>query len=152
LNRLAPLLLCVFALATPFRAMASAPTPLSAVIDDALAAGSDALLPTALAVPLGLSSHDQATPVHELVGRTDHVTRRFCVGISHRHEILMLTEDDDSHVTSVFLVSAAGKLRKAVTRVAGGEAMTVPRTHAASAFLVERDYWTDGARARAAAH
>jgi hypothetical protein len=133
-------------------AVAAAPTPLSTIIDDALASGSDALLPAALSFPLGLSSHEQATPVHELVARTGHVTRRFCVSISHRHEILMLSEDEDNHVTNAFLVSAAGKLRKAVSQSGRGEAVTIPRAHAATAFIAERDYWTDSARPRAAGH
>ncbi len=150
--RLALLLLSVAALATAQPAAAAPPATLTGVIDEALATGSDALLPAILSVPLGLSNDESATPVHELVAQTGHITHRFCVSISHRHELLMLNVEEDRGVTNAYLLSAAGKLRKAVTQAGQGAAVTIPRAHAAAAFLAERDYWSDRLRPRTATH
>ncbi len=152
MQRLAPLLFTLVALLFNTTSPAGTVTPLSMVVDEALAAGSDALLPAQLSVPLGLARHDQSTPVHQLVGQTGQIRHRFCVSISHRHEILMLTEDDASHATNVYLLSVAGKLRKAVTQAGDGLPVTIPRAHAALAFAAERDYWSSHARPHSAAH
>jgi hypothetical protein len=151
-QRLAPLLFTLVALLLSAAMPAGAVTPLSRVVDETLAAGSNAQLPAQLSVPLGLSRHGQPTPVLQLVGQTGQLRHRFCVSISHRHEILMLTEDDASHATNAYLLSVAGKLRKAVTQTGDGLPVTIPRAHAALAFAAERDYWSSPARPRPAAH
>jgi len=149
-QRFVPALFAMFMLATPAASMASTMTPLSTVVDDALAAGADAVLPPALAVPLGLSRNAEGTPVRQITGQGARLTHRFCVSTSHRHEIVMLTEDASSHITTAYLLSVAGKLRKAVIQPGEGAAATIPRARATIEFTAERDYWASAARPRPA--
>lgn len=121
---------------------ATAATPLSALIDRTIASGGDATLPPNLSIVLGLASHGHATPVKQLMVREGKTVHMFNVDANHRHEIVLAIADEDAKVVTAYLMSPAGRLRKAVTYRNGEQPAAIPRAHAAAGFAAERDAWT----------
>jgi len=124
-------------------ATASAATPLAATIDEAVRTGANATLPPNLSAVLGLGKIGQATRVRQLLVRKGHTVHAFNVDPLHRHEIVLFVADEDNKTTTAYLMTAAGRLRKAITYHGGEAPVTIPRAHAAASFAAESDSWTN---------
>ena len=133
-----PILIAVGSLAF---AVARAATPLSTVIDRALHQGVDGAIPPHLSTVLGLGTATTGTPVRQLVARAGHTVHTFNVDPAHRHEIVLFVVDEDAKVTTAYLMTPAGRLRKVVTYHGNEVPVTIPRAHAQAEFTAERDAW-----------
>ncbi len=91
---------------------ASAGSPLSAIIDNALHTGTATVLPPKVALALGLGRRNQATPVRQLLSRDDPSVGLFNVGPGRRHEIVLASANESAGVTTAFLMTPAGRLPK----------------------------------------
>lgn len=121
--------------------LAMAATSLSGTIDDVLKTGADATLPRNLSSVLGLATRRKSTPVKQLIYRRGQVVHAFNVDPAHRHEIVLFVADEAARVTTAYLMSPAGRLRKVVTYHNGEEPSVIPRAHAEKEFAQERDAW-----------
>ncbi len=122
-----------------------AATSLGHLVESVVRNGPDAELPAHLSVVLGLSRIEQQTAVKQAVVRDGATVRTFNV-CTAGHELVMLTYDEHSRLTQVYLLSAAGVLRKAVRYQAGGAAEDRPLRDARGDFDREIKFWTDFAQ------
>jgi hypothetical protein len=120
---------------------ALAGTSLSGTIDEVLRSGADATLPPNLSSVLGLAKPGQATSVKQLIFRRGQTVHAFNVDPAHRHEIVLFAADEAAKMTTAYLMTPAGRLRKVVTYANGSAPVTIPRAHAQKDFAAERDAW-----------
>jgi hypothetical protein len=124
-----------------------AATPLLAtLIDTVVRNGPDSQLPARLSVVLGISHVEQKTAVKQAVVRDGPTVRTFNVCTGSHDDVVILTYNEHSQATKAYLVSAAGRLRKAVDYQAGDAAHERSLADARSDFAAEIKFWTDFAR------
>ena len=116
---------------------------LAPVIDAVLRKGPAGQLPAHLSVVLGITQAEQPVPVKQAVVRNANTVRTFNVCAANHDDVVMLTYDEQSHATKVYLVSVSGVLRKAVRYQAGGAAEERALSDARRDFEGEMKFWTD---------
>ena len=119
---------------------------LPALTDQTLRQGSDAKLPPRLSVVLGLEAHEQSTPVRQIAARVDHEVRAFNVCSANHQKLVIFTVNEQTQAVTAYLLSAGGKLRKAVSYTPGGPSRELPPAEARSGFNREVHYWSHRAR------
>jgi len=124
-----------------------AATPsLAPLIETVVRNGPDSQLPAHLSVVLGVSHVEQKTAVKQAVVRDGPTVRTFNVCAADHGDVVILTYNEQSHATKAYLVSPAGRLRKAVDYQAGEPAHERSLADARSDFAAEIKFWTDFAR------
>ena len=127
----------------------AAPPRLAALVDEALGAGADARLPPNLALVLGLADTLQPAPVRQIAARVEHEMRAFNVSLANHRDLVMFTVDEQTQVTTAFLLGPDGRLRKAVSYAAGAEPVTMTQASARKPFERELAFWSGGMRPHA---
>jgi hypothetical protein len=112
------------------------------LIEHAVASGVDAKLPPVLSVVLGVTSREQATPVRQIVVHADRKVRTFNVCASDHNKLVLASVDEQTQVTTAFLVSPKGNLRKGVAYTAGNPAELLSDEAARPALARELEYWS----------
>jgi hypothetical protein len=137
----------VIALAVTAVFSSQAATPsLARLIDMVVRNGPDIQLPAHLSVVLGVSHVEQTTAVKQAVVRKGNTVRTFNVCAANHDDVVILAYNEQSHATKAYLLSAAGRLRKAVDYQAGEAAHERSLADARSDFAAELRFWTDFAR------
>jgi len=108
-----------------------------------LAQGPQSTLPAHLSVVLGISAAERATAVKQAVIRDGHTVRTFNVGLARPGDVVLMNVDEQTHATRVYLVSASGTLRKAVSYRAGAPAMERNLIAARADYASEVKFWID---------
>ena len=122
-------------------ALASAPW-LAERVEHAVEAGADSTLPPIMSVVLGVAKKEQATSVRQLVGRAGDRVHTFNVSVADHAKIVLTNVDERAHVTTAYLVSPKGALRKAIIYAAGKPAEQLTSAAARPEFRSELDYWS----------
>lgn len=125
------------------------PPRLAAIVDEALVAGTEARLPPNLALVLGLSGTLQPAPVRQIAARVEHAVRAFNVSLANHRDLVIFTVDEQTQVTTAFLLGPDGRLRKAVAYRAGAEPVTLSQSSARKPFARELAFWAGGMRPHA---
>jgi hypothetical protein len=123
-----------------------APHSLKGVIDAVVQKGPDNELPAHLSLVLGLNKGEQATPVKQAVMRDGSTVRTFNVRTSKHDDVVMMAYDEHSRSMKAYLVSAGGKLLKAVAYQAGAPATQRSAADARGDFAAEVKFWTESVR------
>jgi hypothetical protein len=116
---------------------------LDGLVESVVRSGADAVLPAHLSVVLGLTGVERTTAVKQAVIRDRAAIRTFNVCAAKHDDVVILTYDEPSRSTKAYLVSAKGKLRKAVDYQAGAAANVRSLADARSDFDAEIGFWTD---------
>jgi hypothetical protein len=117
----------------------------SVLTQQALTAGFPAAVPPHVAMVLGLTPKEEGVPVKQLVSRADQQVHTFNVSVAKPRELVIFSVDEKTQKTVVYLLSAAGKLRKAVSYQTGGEPHELPATEARTGLAREVRFWSDRA-------
>jgi hypothetical protein len=134
----------MIAIAVTAMLSSQAATPsLARLIDTVLRNGPDIQLPAHLSVVLGVTHVEQTTAVKQAVVREGNTVRTFNVCAANHDDVVILTYNEQSRATKAYLVSAAGRLRKAVDYQAGEPAHERSLADARSDFAAEIKFWTD---------
>src|ERR1700730_3663838 len=131
-----------FAVMTILPSQAATPL-LATLVDTVVRNGPDSQLPAHLSVVLGVSHVEQKTAVKQAVVRDGPAIRTFNVCAGSHDDVVILTYNEQSRATKAYLVSAAGRLRKAVDYQAGEAAHERSLADARSDFAAEIKFWTD---------
>jgi hypothetical protein len=111
------------------------------LIDAVVRKGPDSQLPAHLSMVLGVSRVEQPTAVKQAVIRDGDTVRTFNVSIADHNEVVMITYNERSRSSKVYLVSPEGKLRKAVSFQAGAPAVERSLQEARGDFSAEMKFW-----------
>ncbi|HEY4968375.1 MAG TPA: hypothetical protein VII35_00625 [Steroidobacteraceae bacterium] len=128
-----------------------APQPLKSVIDAVVQNGPVNQLPAHLSLVLGLNEGEQGPAVKQAAMRDGTLVRTFNVRIANHDDVVMMAYDEQSRSMKAYLVSAKGKLRKAVAYQAGAPATERSAAEARGDFANEIKFWTETAHLPAAA-
>lgn len=131
-------------MAAPASAQAAS-QPLQSVIDAVVQNGPVNRLPAHLSLVLGLNEGEQGPAVKQAVMRDGTLVRTFDVRIANHGDIVMMAYDEQSRSMKAYLVSAKGKLRKAVAYQAGAPATERSAGEARGDFAKEIKFWTETA-------
>jgi hypothetical protein len=121
----------------------AATSTLQGLIDAVVRNGPASQVPAHLAVVLGLSAIEQSVPVKQAVMRAGTVVRTFNVAVARHEDVVLMAYDESSRSMKVYLVSAAGELRKAVSYQAGAPAIERSLADARNDFAGEVQFWKD---------
>jgi hypothetical protein len=121
----------------------------SVLTQQALSAGFPATVPPHVAMVLGLTPKGEGVPFKQLVSRADQQVHTFNVSVAKPREVVIFSVDEKTQKTVVYLLSAAGKLRKAISYQTGGEPHELPATEARTGLAREVRFWSDRAAERA---
>lgn len=116
---------------------------LDGLIESVVRSGGEAVLPAHLSVVLGVAAVERTTAVKQAMIRDRSAIRTFNVCAANHHDVVILTYDEQSHLTKAYLVSAKGALRKAVDYQAGAAANVRSLADARSDFADEISFWTN---------
>lgn len=117
----------------------------SVLTQQALTAGFPSTVPPHVATVLGLTPKAESVPVKQLVSRADQQVHTFNVSVAKPRKVVIFAVDEKTQKTVVYLLSAAGKLRKAVSYQTGGEPHELPATEARTGLAREVRFWSDRA-------
>jgi hypothetical protein len=120
----------------------AAGAPLSAVVDEALRSGADVTLPGPVAAIFGFAGDGKSVPMRQIEIRRDAAVHTFAVSPAHRHEIVISVLDGSTGISTSYLLTIAGKLRRVAQFSSPASPHSVPRSHAGAGFSSERDFWT----------
>jgi hypothetical protein len=120
-----------------------APRSLGNLIDAVLRNGPESHLPAHLSVVLGVSRVEQPTKVKQAVERDGDIVRTFNVSTADHSDVVMITYNERSRSSKVYLVSPEGTLRKAVAFQAGAPAVERSVKEARGDFSAEMKFWAD---------
>jgi hypothetical protein len=120
------------------------------LIESVLQKGPEAQLPPHLSLALGIGTGDAPLAVKQAVLRDGPEVRVFEVRMANHKDIVILRTNEQEQTTRAYLVSATGKLRKAVFYKAGAEPQQIPPAEAHAALANEIKFWTDFSRRPAA--
>ena len=121
----------------------SARPGLENLIDSVLRSGRDGQLPPHLSLVLGIGSGDAPLPVKQAVLRDGPEVRVFNVCVANHQDIVLLRTNELQQSTTAYLLSTAGKLRRAVSFRAGEQPLQTPVAKADAASAEEVKFWTD---------
>ena len=107
----------------------------------ALASGYDAKLPPHISMVLGIAQNGESVLVRQLMGRVEQTVHTYNVSVANHADVVLFLADERAQSTAVYLLSAGGKLRKAVTYHAGGEPQELTADDARRGLARERSYW-----------
>jgi hypothetical protein len=124
-------------------AFAQAAASLEGLIEATVRQGPDSQLPARLSVVLGVSRAEQPTAVKQAVMRNGETVRTFNVCAANHGDVVMITYNERSRSSKVYLVSPAGALRKAVSFQAGAPAAERSLQEASGDFAGELKFWLD---------
>ena len=113
--------------------------------EQALRDGVDAKLPPILSVVLGIAASEQSTPVRQIVVRIEHKVRGFDVCVADHSKLVIFTADESTQTTNMYLLTPAGKLKKAIAYAAGEPARELTAAESRADFARETRYWSDRA-------
>jgi hypothetical protein len=105
--------------------------------------GVEGMLPSHLSVVLGVSPIEQQTAIKQAVVRSPSMVRTFNVCKANHGDVVILTYDELSHSTKVYLTSRTGELRKAVYYQPGAAVNERSLTDAGSDFAGEITFWAN---------
>jgi hypothetical protein len=94
-------------------------------------------------VVLGISPIEQETAVKQAVVHDGQTVRTFNVCAANPADIVIMSYNEQSRSTKAYLVSPAGKLRKAVSYQAGAPANERSLADARHDLAVEIKFWAD---------
>ncbi len=113
------------------------------LVDSIVRQGPDSQLPPHLSLFLGLSPSGKSTPVKQQVVRNNHGVRAFSVCVANHNDLVILNHDDRNQVTKAYLISGAGKLRKAVVYQDKTPVRERSLRDSRSDFFNEIKFWSD---------
>jgi hypothetical protein len=119
----------------------ASPNPLGELIDAVIRKGPASQLPARMSVILGLSEVEQPTAVKQAVVRDGNTVRTFNVSTANHNDVVMITYNEQSHSSKVYLLSSKGELRKALLFQAGAPALDRPLPEARGDFATEMKFW-----------
>jgi len=127
-------------------AAAGAAPPWTAPLkQQALARGYQATLPPHLSQLLGLSPKGESVAVRQLLGRAEQKVHTFNVTVDKPHDVVVFLVDERAQKTVAYLLTASGKLGKAVAYQIGGEPHELPVDQARPGLMREVRYWSEHA-------
>ncbi len=109
----------------------------------ALTSGYQAKLPPHLAMVLGLAPQGESIEVRQLVSRADQKVRTFNVSVAHHQDLVVFLVDERKQATVAYLLTPAGKLRKAVAYHTRGEPRELSASEAHAGLAREVRYWSE---------
>ena len=115
---------------------------LDGLVDSVLRHGRDGQLPPHLSRVLGIGG-DTAVDVKQAVLRDGPEVRVFNVCVANHKNVVILRTNEQERITKAYLVSAAGRLRLAVSFHAGGQTRQTPTAEASAALADEIKFWTE---------
>jgi hypothetical protein len=115
----------------------------TALVDDVLRNGPVSQLPAHLSVMLGISALEQVTAVKQAVLRDGDTVRTFNVCVGNHKDLVMVTHNEKTQATKAYLLTDAGRLRKAIDYQAGEPAHERSLADARSDFAGEIKFWTE---------
>lgn len=139
----------LFCLLLPAYAHGAAPWT-EALTRQALSSGFLTRLPADVSVALGLAKSKEGTEVRQLVSKSGRRVRTFNVSVARESDLVVFNVDAQSGNSLAYLVAPDGKLRKAVSRQAGGEPRDVDAAEARAGLAREAHFWAARARHSAA--
>jgi hypothetical protein len=113
------------------------------LIDTVIRQGPASQLPAHLSVVLGVSRVEQPTAVKQAVMRDGATVRTFNVVAADRSDVVLITYNELSRSSKAYLMSPEGKLRKAVSFLAGAPAIERSLREAGGDFTAEIKFWKD---------
>lgn len=117
----------------------------SVLTQQALSGGFPATVPPHVAMVLGLTPKGEGVPVKQLVSRADQQVHTYNVSVAKPRQLVIFSVDEKAQNTVVYLLSAAGKLHKAVAYQTGGEPHELPAAEARAGLAREVRFWSDRA-------
>jgi hypothetical protein len=122
---------------------------LASLIDLVVRNGPASRLPAHLSVVLGITKAEQETPVKQAVLHDGSTVRTFNVCAAKPADLVIMRYNEQSRSTTVYLLSAEGVLRKAVSYQAGAPAIERSLAEVRADFANEMKVWTDFERRQA---
>ena len=95
---------------------------------------------------LGLSKNQQPVAVRQIATTTDHEVRAFNVSVANHGDLVIFTVDEQTHLTTAFLLAPNARLRKAVSYAAGAESVAMSPVRARKPFARELAFWSGATR------
>jgi hypothetical protein len=114
---------------------------LSNLVGAVIKHGPDSRLPAHLSMVLGLSATEREIPVKQAVMRSGDVVRTFNVCDENHRDVVLIAYNERSRVSKAYLVSPAGRLRKAVSFQAGEAAVHRSPSEARGDAGSEVEFW-----------
>ncbi|HLQ13463.1 MAG TPA: hypothetical protein VK130_09505 [Steroidobacteraceae bacterium] len=113
----------------------------AALIAKAGQVGKEARLPPHVVDVLGLGTHVGGLAVRQLALRNGSEVRAFNVSTENSVDIVIFDYDEATKSSQMFLLTPAGKLRRAITFIAGGESHSLATAEGRRRFKPQLDYW-----------
>jgi hypothetical protein len=113
------------------------------LVETTVRRGPEGQLPPHLSVVLGLSTVEQSIPVKQAVIRDGSAVRVFNVCAANHKDLVILTHNDQDQSTKAYLLSAKGRLRRAVFFRDGEPAQIRSMAEARGDFAAEQKFWVD---------
>jgi hypothetical protein len=111
----------------------------------ALSEGPASRLPPNLCAVLKLTTNGQGLAVRQLVVREGLTVRHFNVGADAPHRVVVIVADEAAHLTTVYLVTRRGHLRRAVEYHTGEAPQDLSAAQAKAGFDAEVRFWSRAA-------
>ena len=131
----------IVAVALAFPALA-ATSWAEALAARALREGPVGRLPPHLSAALGLIRNDQGFAVRQLVVRQGSTVRNFNVGADAPHSVVVILADEAAGLTTAYLLTHRGKLRRAIRYHTGEVPQELPAAQARPGFDAEVLFWS----------
>jgi hypothetical protein len=112
------------------------------LIKQALSGGYKKSVPPVLSLVLGLAAKAEAVETRQLVRSDGQKIHTFDVVSASPHQVVLFVVDEAAHSSVTYLLSASGKLRKAVSYDIGAAPHDVPEAQARAGLARERRFWT----------
>jgi hypothetical protein len=114
----------------------------SVLTQQALTRGFSTTVPPHVAMVLGLTPNAEGVPVKQLVSRADQQVHTYNVSVAKPRELVLFSVDEKARHTVVYLLSGAGKLRKALAYQTGGEPHELAAAEARAGLAREVSFWS----------
>jgi hypothetical protein len=113
------------------------------LVETTIRRGPDGQLPPHLSVVLGLSALEQNISVKQAVIRGGSAVHVFNVCAANHDDLVILTHNEQDQSTKAYLLSAGGRLRKAVFFRGSEPAQVRSMSEARGDFATEEKFWLD---------
>lgn len=114
----------------------------SVLTQQALTRGFPTTVPPNVAMVLGLTPKAEGVPVKQLVSRADQQVHTYNVSVAKPRALVLFSVDEKARNTVVYLLSGAGKLRKALAYQTGGEPHELAAAEARAGLAREVSFWS----------
>jgi len=114
----------------------------AAAVDQTFRNGVQAKLPPHISTLLGISK-EQESPVRQNVERSGTRVKGIDVSTANKNDVVLFVVDETANDQTLYLTSAAGRLRRVVSVKAGVGAVSRVTEKHRKAFQQERQFWAE---------